>query len=719
MNLARVLEESAEEVPALSQRQALPRPHPRLVVREHQERDGKIFVMLIPGRRPPCYFRVTELQYRVAMLFDGQRTPAQVAQVAASQLGVQLTTEDVTAFAEMLEDWQFWYRTPQEESVALCHHLMHERKLKLKQKDPSVAGDLSMVILWSFDPDKYLTWVHRHFAWIYSRWFSYWSLFMLLVCGIILGSHWQEVWSDSVRFYQLTGHGIGHVLLFFGTFLVLGSIHETWHGLTCKHFGGEVHRMGAMLVYLAPCAFCDISEAWVYGGRWERIITVFFGVWSEIVMCTYASVVWWLTPPGTLLHQAAYLVILSGGIFCVIVNWNPLAKLDGYIMMSEYLGIKDVKVVATQWLVSWIRARIFRLPGTVQPLNRGRAISYSVYAVLSGAYSYLMLLFFVKVLYHIVYYYTAQWAFVPAGALALLTFKSRIKKLGKFMKDVYVDKKELLRARRRPILAAAAGLLVLGLLPLRRETVQERFVLEPAQRAVIRAQVPGRVIDIDVREGEHVEAGSPVARLRDLGIQGQTALAAAQYRTAEAGAFNAQLQYADMAAADQKLRQAKIVLASAKNREQQLTIVSPFAGTVITPRLHDLLGARLSAGDEIAEVADVSTVRARIFVPENEMKKLLRIHDTVLRMDSAWMGVNGTVLSISPTSRQPDAGLMPTPDYRGTKAPEFFVVTVEVKNPDGRYLDGMTGTAKIHGARRSVFAVWLDPLTTAIARRLW
>jgi putative peptide zinc metalloprotease protein len=718
MNLARVLEESAEPLPSFAERQPLPRPHPRLVVREHLERDGKIYTLLIPGGRPPHYFRLNQLQYNVAMLFNGERTPEEVAQEAAFQHGVQLTAEDVNAFAEALEREQFWYRTPQEESVALCHHLMHERKRRVKQKE-SDAGDLSLIILASWDPDKFLTWVNRHFSWLYSRWFTYWSLFMLVVCLTILGSHWHEVWNDSVEFYALTGRGFGHFLRFLAAFLILGFIHETWHGLTCKHFGGEVHRMGAMLVYMAPCVFCDISQAWVYGDRYERMLTVFFGVWSEIVLCTYASVVWWLTPPGTLLHQAAYLVILSGGIFCVLVNWNPLAKLDGYMLMTEYFRINDVKVASTQWLLSWIRVRIFRMPGTVQPLSRRRSLCYGVYAVLSGAYSYTMLLFFVRVLYHIVYYYTTQWAFVPAWMLALLIFKGRIKKLGKFMKDLYLDKKDILRAHRKAILAGAAALLALGLLPLRRETVQERFVLEPAQRAVLRAQVPGRVMDIGVGEGQRVQPGSMVAVLRDVNVQGKTSLAAAQFRSAEAGAFDAQLRYADMASAEQKLRETRTTLRAAQDRERQLAILSPIAGTVITPRVHDRLGTRVNAGDEIVEVVDVSTVRARIFVPEYEVKKLLQIHDAVLRMDSQWLGVNGTVLSISPASQQPDPGLMSMPDYKGMKAPEYFVVTVEVANPAGAYRDGMTGTARIHGQRRSFLAILLDPVITAAARLLW
>ena len=36
-------------------------------------------------------------------------------------------------------------------------------------------------------------------------------------------------------------------------FLVLGFLHESAHGLTCKHYGGQVHSMGLMFLYLVPC----------------------------------------------------------------------------------------------------------------------------------------------------------------------------------------------------------------------------------------------------------------------------------------------------------------------------------------------------------------------------------------------------------------------------------------------------------------------------------
>jgi multidrug resistance efflux pump len=348
-----------------------------------------------------------------------------------------------------------------------------------------------------------------------------------------------------------------------------------------------------------------------------------------------------------------------------------------------------------------------------------RAIGYSVYAVLAGMYSYFLLLFFVRVLYHILYFYSPQWAFLPAGLLALRIFRSRIRKFGIFMKELYLAKREWLLVRRPRLVVAAVALLVLGIVPLRRVQVREPFIAEPVQRAVVRAQVPALVTSVAVMEGQRVDKGAEIARLEDVSVQSETARATANFRTAEAVARDAQLNYTGYAEAAQRLREAGTKLALARDKQQRLSLVSPVAGVVVTPRVGDIAGSYVGAGTTIAEIADMSAVRARIFVPEYEMKDLNHIHDVVLRFDSSWTSVPAKLVAISPASEVPDEALVARAGYKGMKLPEFFVVTVELANPSGTVRDGMTGTARIYAERRGIIPTVLEPLTTAIARRFW
>jgi len=717
MNLARVLEQESALLPAARQAEIYPRLHPRLFVRRHEEHDGTVYISVIPGGRPPMYFRMNPAQWQIANLFNGERSYAEVAQLGAELLHCPLTEPEVRSFADALEKDGYWYHTPQEESALLCHELMQQRQRKVQGKPEH--GELFQIVLYSFDPDKYLDWVIRHFRWLYSRWFTVWSLFMVAVMFAILGSHWGQVWSDSVEFYRLTGRGAWHVVEFFAIFLALGAVHEASHGLTCKYFGGEVHRIGVMLVYLCPAIFCDISHVYAHGGRWERITSVFAGVWSEVVMCSYASVIWWATPAGTTLHTMAYYVILSGGIFCVVINWNPLARMDGYMIVSEYYRIHDLKGTATYFLVSWIRKNIFRLPATVPSYSPMRAISYAVYALLAGAYSYFMLLFFARIVYHVLYYYSPRWALLPATALGLFIFKGRIRKLVKFMKELYLDKIPLLRAHARLVGGVAVALLILGFLPIRREHLEEKFVLEPAQRAVLRTEVPARVTRVFGDEGQRVNAGAVIAELSDPSVDSRSARAAANYKMAASQAINSQLRYADFATSEEQRKRFALEYQVAKDQQRRLTVRTPIAGLILTPRVHELEGTYLGAGSEIAQVADTSSMRARIFVPEPEVRKLQFIHHTVLRTQSSWRSVAGEVISISPASQVPDAALVAKAEYSGIDVTQYYLLTVAIENPGGAFRDGMTGTAKVFGRRRGAISLLLQPVVDAVARRLW
>lgn len=51
------------------------------------------------------------------------------------------------------------------------------------------------------------------------------------------------------------------MLLAWITILCVTACHEFAHGLTCKHFGGEVREMGFMLIYFQPAFYCNVSDA--------------------------------------------------------------------------------------------------------------------------------------------------------------------------------------------------------------------------------------------------------------------------------------------------------------------------------------------------------------------------------------------------------------------------------------------------------------------------
>ena len=43
-----------------------------------------------------------------------------------------------------------------------------------------------------------------------------------------------------------------------------------------------MHDMGFLLIYLSPAFYCNTSEAWVYGTRWQRITTAAAEIWLSL-----------------------------------------------------------------------------------------------------------------------------------------------------------------------------------------------------------------------------------------------------------------------------------------------------------------------------------------------------------------------------------------------------------------------------------------------------
>lgn len=715
MILSRVLTEALPELPP-RQPDRKPRVYPNLISREHVERDGVYVRSLIPGG-PAHYFRLSKRQHEVAMLFDGNRTFSEVAAACSSQLGFFIDEAEVQTFADMLDSANFFYKTPQEESEIIAHELTEKRRQVIKHKHANI--DPNTIEIYYFNPDKMLEWMYAHFKWMYSPWWFAWSIAMIAVMFAILGSHWSMLWNDTVYFYNLTAQPLYHVAEFFGIFLVLSFMHESAHGMSCYHYGGRSHRMGFFLIYLMPGVFCDAAEAFVRAGRWGRIVTVAAGIWSEIVLCSYLAVVWWLTPPGSIAHDVSYIFILSGGVLAVSFNWNPLARMDGYFIFCDLLHFHDLKGQSTYYMVSVVRKYIFRMPAQVPALPPLRRIGFATYALLSGAYSYFLLGALCRLSYRLMSFYWPLWAFVPATLLAWLIFRGRVKKLLKFFRELYIDKREVMRANRKKLLLAGAAAAVLVSVPLRRDVVEQPFVLEPVHRAVLRTQVPGQVIAIGAKEGESVAAGAVIAEMRDVGLDSRVARAATELRVAQAEDTRAHLSYAGLATADQRLEQASKVERIAREQQQNLQLRTPISGVVVTPRVHDLMNTYVAEGTEIAEVADLSQLRARVFVEEPEMRKLRDVRGNSLLVKGSWKSLHGELSAISATPREVTPGLMPPLKYQGMHPDAYFAVDFVVPNVDGRLRDGMTGTAKIYGPRRSLAVLMLQPVYDAISRRLW
>ncbi len=717
MNLVEALDAALPELPARRSRQGTPKLDPTVIAGEHIEDGVPTFNVHIPGSTSLYHF--SPEQWTLANLFDGKRSYQEIASQFQAQTGVPCTEDDVREFADDLEAADFWYKTLQDKNVSFSRMLEEHRRQHSRRRWK--LGDVSHIQFSAWDPDAFLTKIYPKLKFVYSRWFTLLTLLLFSFMIFVFVEHWGEIGRDTLQYYTFTQKGIGDLVEFWLLFFVLAFFHESAHGLTCKHYGGNVRHMGLHLLYLAPAFFVDVTELWVYAGRKQRLVTIMAGIWVEMIVCSLATVVWWGTASGAGAHDFAYKVMLITGVAVVVVNLNPLIKLDGYYAFSEIIGIGDIKEKSTAFVSSWVKRHLFRLPTQVDYVPRRRRWLYSIYAVLSGAYSYGLLLAVVRFAYNVFSNLTPEWAFLPAAGLAWLIFKSRIRTLGRFMNTVYLDKKERLRAwlTGPRAVGVAVVLAIAAFAPIWPEWVQARFILEPVQRSVVRAEVPGTVAEVFVDEGQRVTAGAPVANLRNLQLESDAARAEADFRVASARVTQAQLQYAGLGQAERERERLAEQRRMLSEQVAKLQLYSPISGVAVTARVHELAGSYVRPGREIVEIADLSTLWARAYLPEFALRYVHPGARVRLHFDSAFRSMPGRIDSIAPASSEIEAGLTGEQKYKGIAAPGYYVALVMVPNPNMALNDGLTGTAKIFVRYRSVTEfVWRE-LRDFISRKLW
>ena len=715
MNIVNALNAALPELPERVVQRSIPKLDPRVIAKEQVENRKPVVIAKMPGAEN--FIRFEPPQWTLLQAFDGQRSYADISALVLEKTGVYYSEENVREFAEFIQrNTNLFYQSAIERNITL-HHKLKGQRLKRSRFN---VGDFSDIIIFQWPhADNYVSRIYPWVRWAYTWWFTLVALGMFALMAGMWAERFGEIWRDSFEFYNFTTKSAGDLAEFWFLFAAMAFFHESFHGLTCKHFGANVESMGFSIMYFAPSFFCDITQVWIYGGKWERIATVIAGIWGDLILCFFATIIWWTTVPGMMVHNLAYKVMMVTGLGVSILNLNPLIKLDGYYIFCELIGEPDFKERTSAYLSGWIR-KVLGMPSELEYVPRWRRPFYISYAVLSGIYGYLLLTFLMVFSYHVLHAYSPAWAFLPALAAGYWVFRKRIHSFARFTGLLYLDKKERvgtwLVPRRQATLGAA--LLLVLFVPLWPDVQDASFVLEPRQQAFVHAAVQGTVARVLVDEGQRVTAGQPILALENPDLQSELAKARADLRVGSARATQSQLRYSGFGTAEHERHNLAEQEDFLSQKAGQLEVSSPIAGVVATAHLHDLLGSNLEEGAPIAEVVDDSAIRARVYVPEYAMHDVRVGLPLRLRTESRLLPVSGVIHSISADWVPLDPALGQKEQLAGINPPRFFAAEAWLDlSPDLH--PGMTGPAKIQVGRRSAASFAWRFGRDLVTRRVW
>src|SRR5206468_1425379 len=412
-----------------------------------------------------------------------------------------ITVDDLIRFASQLHEAGIaQIDTPEQAKVLITRR----RKNKWKRVWQFLANILYIKIP-IIDPERMLTGMYPYFRWIYTRFFITFSVGVMLAALTLVVTQWDQFYSKLPEFQSFFNWYT--IVYFWCSLAVVKVIHEFGHGLTAKHFGGEVHEMGMLFLVLTPALYCDVTDSWLLPNKWKRIWISAAGIYVECFLASLATFVWWNTEQG-LLNSLSLATMFICSVNTIMFNANPLLRYDGYYVMSDWLEIPNLRVKSTQFFGYLFQEKVLGLEVPVRSyMRRWRGALFVTYAIASYLYRWLVRFSILFFLYQFLkpYKLGSISAMLAVGSLVPL-FVMPAYQVVKFVRTPGRMRK--VKKVRAGLFAAAFVAVVTGVLliptPLR---VQGTLVLTEAKPAVVYSEIPGRLVDLDVRDGEFVKSG--------------------------------------------------------------------------------------------------------------------------------------------------------------------------------------------------------------------
>ncbi len=454
------------------------------------------------------YFRFKIEEYFLLQQFDGKQTLQDVKKAFERKYRPQtISIEDLTRFVAQLHEAGII----QIDSGEQAKVLIRRRKKNRWRKVWSFFANILFIKIPIIDPERLLTRMYPFFRWIYTPAFITLSVSSMLLALLLVGSNWKTFYDKLPDFQSFFNWWT--IMSFWLCLAVVKIIHEFGHGLTAKHYGGEVHEMGLLFLVLTPALYCDVTDSWLLPNKWKRIWISAAGIYVECFLASIATFVWWYSTPG-LLNSLAMATMFICSVNTILFNANPLLRYDGYYVMADWLEIPNLRIKSTQFFTYLIQEKVLGLEIPVQSyLPKSRRYLFVTYAIASYIYrwfvTFAILWFLSQVLkpYKLesVSYLLALVSLVPLAGMPVY-------QIGKFLRTPGRLRK--VKKVRATAFAAAAIAIVTGILliptPLR---VGGTFVLKLAKPEVVYVGTEGRLVELNVKNGQWVTKDTVLAKL--------------------------------------------------------------------------------------------------------------------------------------------------------------------------------------------------------------
>lgn len=486
---------------------------------------------VVKDPRTGDYFRLGREEAFLLAHLDGRHSAEAIVAEFQATLQAPLTAEEFVEFLEIVRQKGLLQHDSTAAPVPLADPAVAAPAASRTAPDPSRAEEPvapprragQSLLYWRksfFDPRVL-------FAWLEPRIRFFWTPGFLVVSAVSIVFSLALLALNRDALASSFAHSLRWetVVLVWGTMLFVTILHEFAHGLTCKHFGGEVREVGFLMMMFMPSFFCNVSDAWLFREKSKRLWVTLAGGYFELFLWSLTVQLWRLTIQDSLLNYIMFVSLSVTGVK-VLFNCNPLLKLDGYYLLSDWMEIPNLQRRAADFLKAEIR---WLLWGAEPPAGEPHAAFLRTYGLASLAFSLTFVSFMVV---SVGLFLGSTWGWVGLILTVALGFVASRALLAGLVdgevEQMLSHRKSRAKAWGMVVCGLAAGLCLI--------TIDDRatgsFKVHPSTRSEIRATVSGFLAAALVDEGHRVNAGQLILRMEIPDLESRFAQKKAEIREA-------------------------------------------------------------------------------------------------------------------------------------------------------------------------------------------
>lgn len=589
------------------------------------------------------YFRFEEEEFAILEMLDGVSSLDKIAEDFERRFPPQtIRVEELQQFVGTLHRSGLVITDSPGQGDQLKKRRDERIGKELKQKFTNILS----VRFKGFDPEWILNALYSFppVRWFFSPTFFFFCCLLCLSALALIGVQFDTFQSKLPDFNTFFSAKNWMLLA-----CVLGGtkvLHEFGHGLSCKHFGGECHEMGVMLLVLTPCLYCNVSDSWMLPSKWKRAAIGAAGMYVEVVLAAFCTWIWWFTEPG-LLHYICLNIMFVSSISTILFNANPLLRYDGYYILSDVMEVPNLRQKANSIMTRKLSEWCLGMEQQEDPfLPQRNQWLFALYTVSATVYRWVVV---ISILYFLNQVFE-PYGLKPLGqAIAMMSVWGL---LGQPMVKLYKFFKvpgRLNKVKRVPLLITL--LLIAGVIAAIAMVPLPSYVYTPAVihsrgAASVYAKVPATLEEILVEPGDRVTAGQELARLVSIDLEieierleGEVAGYKVEIRSLENLAFAEKSVASQMAQVKKSLTSAQEQLKKQREDADRLILRAPIDGVVMSPDYRTdrgrnekelaswvgsplsrkNLGATLEQGERFCRVGDPRSLEARLAIAQDDI----------------------------------------------------------------------------------------------------